>query len=204
MNYNKIHWILWLSIIAFTISIASLIFVCCRIEPFTFDWLGILVGVLSLLTTGLLGFHIINYFAIDCRIDKKVRNEAEKTKEDMRIELDKKLSSHVAGFLIGFVSVFMELRRFDYAMHLELGAISSFVDAGELSSAQYYLKEFVDLNSECVSKLKCLLSTDNKEIKESCIKYAYAEKLKNLEGIDVIKEWSLRMTVVEKQTKMHG
>lgn len=61
-----------ISYIAFIISILTLFLVWTRIEPVTIEWMGILVGILSLITTILIGWNI--FVVIDF---KKNINEAE-------------------------------------------------------------------------------------------------------------------------------
>ena len=49
-----------LATIAIVMSIATFIIVLCRIEPMTLDWMGILVGILGLLTSVLLGWQVFS------------------------------------------------------------------------------------------------------------------------------------------------
>lgn len=71
---KKENWALALSILALLISV-----VCCfiKIEPISYDYMGILVGVLSLLVTALIGWQI--YSLIDIRnLRKEISNERTK------------------------------------------------------------------------------------------------------------------------------
>jgi len=63
-------WVRVLSIAALAISLASIIFVLCRIEPITIDWLGILIGILAILVTALIGFHIYKIIEIESIVKK--------------------------------------------------------------------------------------------------------------------------------------
>lgn len=64
-----------ISYISLLISIASLVLVGARIKPIQWDWLGILVGVLALLTTILIGWQIYNVVNFD--------NERKRMKEEV-------------------------------------------------------------------------------------------------------------------------
>lgn len=65
---KKESWALVLSGVAVAISIA-----CCfiKIEPVSYDYMGILVGVLSLLVTILIGWQIYNAIYIKESLKKK-------------------------------------------------------------------------------------------------------------------------------------
>lgn len=66
-------WYIVLLCVTLIISVASLSLSLCRIEPVTLDWLGILVGVLALLTSVLLGwqvFSIINLRGMEGQLKK--------------------------------------------------------------------------------------------------------------------------------------
>ncbi len=60
-----------IAMIAVVMSVTSFIVAICRIEPITIDWMGILVGVLGLLTSVLLGwqvFSIINLRGMESKL----------------------------------------------------------------------------------------------------------------------------------------
>ena len=72
-----------LSIAAIIMSVAAVSMVIFRIEPITYDWMGVLVGVLSILVVTLIGWNI--YTAVDAKTTLKEQNK--------KIEYyDKKLS----------------------------------------------------------------------------------------------------------------
>ena len=52
------------SAIAIAISIAALCLAFCRIEPVTIEWLGVLVGILSILVVVLIGWQIYSFINI--------------------------------------------------------------------------------------------------------------------------------------------
>lgn len=70
-------WNTIISIIAAITSIAAMIVSLCRIEPVTTEWLGILVGILALLTSILLGwqlFSIINLRGMETKLKNLEEN----------------------------------------------------------------------------------------------------------------------------------
>ncbi|MBQ7042651.1 MAG: hypothetical protein IJN66_08105 [Muribaculaceae bacterium] len=62
-----------LATIAIVMSVASLIIVLCRIEPITIDWMGILVGILGLLTSVLLGWQVFSIINLR-RMESELKN----------------------------------------------------------------------------------------------------------------------------------
>lgn len=71
---KKENWALALSIIALLIGVAGCFI---KIEPISYDYMGILVGVLSLLVTALIGWQI--HPLIDIRnLRKEISNERTK------------------------------------------------------------------------------------------------------------------------------
>lgn len=57
-----------LSIVALLISIVAISFACFRCEPITVDWMGVLVGILSLLVASLAVFFAVSYLTVEKRI----------------------------------------------------------------------------------------------------------------------------------------
>jgi len=90
-----------LSVIAIAISIAAICFVLCRIEPITIDWMGMLVGILSMLVVILIGWNIATL--VDARgIYKEfesLKNNYEKKFIDLKNEADKNSYSMLYGAL---------------------------------------------------------------------------------------------------------
>lgn len=58
---------LWLVIVSI-LSITAICLVICRIDPISYDYMAILVGILSILVTILIGWQIWSTIAIDSRI----------------------------------------------------------------------------------------------------------------------------------------
>ncbi|WP_455674790.1 hypothetical protein [Phocaeicola sp.] len=63
---------LYISILAFIISTITLVRTFPSKLPLGFDYLGILVGILALLTTVLLAWQLINYLSFEDRLNKKI------------------------------------------------------------------------------------------------------------------------------------
>lgn len=59
-----------LSVVAIVISIVAICHVFPSSKSLDFDYLGLIVGILSLLVTGLLGWQIFNFFSIENRLKK--------------------------------------------------------------------------------------------------------------------------------------
>lgn len=60
----------WRGYAAVAISVATLCLTLCRIEPLTIDWMGVLVGVLSLLVMLLIGWQIYSMFDVKGEIEE--------------------------------------------------------------------------------------------------------------------------------------
>lgn len=66
----KDKYTLILSVVATVISIVAICHVYPSSQSLDFDYLGLIVGILSLLVTGLLGWQIFNFFSIENRLKK--------------------------------------------------------------------------------------------------------------------------------------
>ncbi len=79
------HWERWiiypLFVIIAIISLASL----CQEHPRTagFDYIGVIVGILTLLVTALIGGQVVNYLTFENRINRKIKDAKEKTKSEV-------------------------------------------------------------------------------------------------------------------------
>lgn len=93
MNWIKSSWSAYLSVIAI---ICSIIAICIALpsnrDVFGLDYIGVLVGILSLLVTVLIGWQIWSVISIDKKIAKEVDNaksalmeNIEKTRENLAI-----------------------------------------------------------------------------------------------------------------------
>ena len=90
-------WNIILHIVSILISICALCFAYLRCEPLEKDWLGILVGVLSLLVTILLGWNIYQIISVDKRIKDKINIAEKRFKKDTAIWNLKSLSYAVSN-----------------------------------------------------------------------------------------------------------
>ena len=59
---------LTISVISLVVSLISVSCVLLRCEPMTVDWMGVLVGVLSLLVASLAVFFAVSYLTVEKRI----------------------------------------------------------------------------------------------------------------------------------------
>ena len=71
-----------LSIVALLISIAAISFACFRCEPITVDWMGVLVGILSLLVASLAVFFAVSYLTVERRIKQAFELKMKEAFED--------------------------------------------------------------------------------------------------------------------------
>lgn len=71
----KYKLLLGLSTSALLLSLLAVGFTFCRTTPIEIDWLGILVGILALLTTILLGWQIVSYMGFKDEIKKEIEKE---------------------------------------------------------------------------------------------------------------------------------
>lgn len=71
----KYKLLLGLSTSALLLSLLAVGFTFCRTTPIEIDWLGILVGILALLTTILLGWQIVSYMGFKDEIKKEIEQE---------------------------------------------------------------------------------------------------------------------------------
>ena len=81
-----------LSFLSLVVSIVALFLACIRCEPITADWMGVLVGVLSLLVAMLLGWQI--YTLMDIR---KIQLEVKRNKNEANLMMERRIAeSHCA------------------------------------------------------------------------------------------------------------
>lgn len=77
MNYLKKHG----STISVAISLIALSISICRCEPIKMDWLGVLVGILSLLVTAILGWQIYSVIDIKKTVSE-IKSHTNRTQEE--------------------------------------------------------------------------------------------------------------------------
>ena len=77
------------SIAAITISIIATTIATYRTPELGFDYQGVIVGILSLLTTTLIGWQIYNVIYIDSKIDKSLKRAI----DDQYAIIDKRIKS---------------------------------------------------------------------------------------------------------------
>lgn len=65
---------IWISIAALAVGVAAIIIACPRKEEFGIDYMGVIVGILSLLVTVLIGWNIYKTLEIDSHIREKAED----------------------------------------------------------------------------------------------------------------------------------
>lgn len=74
---------LTISVISLVVSLISVSCVLLRCEPMTMDWMGMLVGILSLLVTILIGWQIYNVLQVEKKIHDVLGNAIGETTKKM-------------------------------------------------------------------------------------------------------------------------
>ena len=73
---------LTISVISLVVSLISVSCVLLRCEPMTVDWMGVLVGVLSLLVASLAVFFAVSYLTVEKRIRSAFELKMKESFED--------------------------------------------------------------------------------------------------------------------------
>ena len=79
---------LTISVISLVVSLISVSCVLLRCEPMTMDWMGMLVGILSLLVTILIGWQIYNVLQVEKKIHDVLGNAIGETTKKMLIKTE--------------------------------------------------------------------------------------------------------------------
>lgn len=118
----------------------------CRIFPtslqFDFDYIGFIIGVLSLLVTILIGWQIYAVINIDKKIAKHIKDAKKRTTQD--IKYNRNIFTLVC--LAQTAKVLHHLDRYEESIPLMFNAISSI----EISTAKQLKEEAYDF---CINKL---------------------------------------------------
>lgn len=96
---RKENWILGLCIGSALISVTSACFVFARCAPITADWMGILVGILSLLVTVLLGWNIYTAIQLNEIMNKKIEEAQKKAERRINLSLTTSQMRSVQGYI---------------------------------------------------------------------------------------------------------
>jgi len=66
---------IWVSIAALAVGVVAIIIACPRKEELGFDYMGVIVGILSLLVTCLIGYEVFRMFTFKKSVEKKVKKK---------------------------------------------------------------------------------------------------------------------------------
>lgn len=128
---NSYGWFILIVNMAF--SIINLVAVCVnypRWEKLSFDYLGVIVGILSILVTILLGWQIFINISMEKKIDKKIHEAQIKMIKrindkvyDVSLEIeDKRQASIVVSLYQSSCSAYL-LKKYDFALWLSLDSM---------------------------------------------------------------------------------
>lgn len=66
---------IWISIAALAVGVAAIIIACPRKEELGIDYMGVIVGILSLLVTCLIGYEVFRVFTFKKSVEKEVKKK---------------------------------------------------------------------------------------------------------------------------------
>lgn len=128
---NSYGWLILIINLAF--SIVNIVAVCInfpRWEKLSFDYLGIIVGILSILVTVLLGWQIFINISMESKIDKKLLDVKEKLENvidnkvsDISIEIEDKRNASIVMSLYQLSCSAYILKKYDFALWLALDSL---------------------------------------------------------------------------------
>lgn len=171
-NWIKSYWNNCLSIAAI---ICSVVAICVSLPPapeLGMDYIGVIIGILSLLVTMLIGWQIWNVIAIDKKIDDKItqvnnslRAEIDVTKKDLIAYIQKENEQNNAEFDVAILVLqadgFVATSLYEDALFCYLSALSKAVDLEVLSRGSSLRIDY------CLTKIKIALQlVDKAKIKE--------------------------------------
>lgn len=139
ISYKVIIWI------AIILSIIAIIIATIRCEPITLDWMGVLVGILSLLVTILLGWQIYNAL----RIEHQIKNFENKI-EDKIQEIEKNIQhlpkdySHVLRGVMMYQSLSIGTSNSAYIIMIAMDAIHEMLNCSDISVRSFAIDEILE------------------------------------------------------------
>lgn len=183
---NKWSWIVLIT--ALVIALTALAFSICRTEPLTWDWIGILVGVLALLVTALIGWQI--YSAID--FDRKIKSVKELTELINRQIALTNLSSSMASSDFYYQLCTNDMRNigFKYIQH-SLFAIRYASAMGDFATCNILVKSILEV---IVNPEEIKLSRHNKDLI-----FTVLYEIKNEGKINRYRELLQMLTKIDQQ-----
>ncbi|MEG1007241.1 MAG: hypothetical protein RSO15_13315 [Bacteroides sp.] len=150
---KKESWALILSGMAVLISIA-----CCfiKIEPISYDYMGVLVGILSLLVTVLIGWNIYTFIDIkgtSQRIDKfRTEFEEKIEKSNLKTQFDVKME------IMRIVPILIARQKEDLISSLQFMFKAFHENKDENSFAKMIAREYI------LQTIMALINSENKSL----------------------------------------
>ena len=181
-NWIKSYWSNCLSIAAIICSVVAICVSLPSAPELGIDYIGVIVGILSLLVTMLIGWQIWNVIAIDKKIDGKVKQTSDSLTESINVSQTEIMTSLL--FIQG--DNFLFKSQFENALLRYLDVISDIIE-------KPYIENYSDAINACILKAReAMRSVNNNELKRVLKeekKESYLKALLKIEGykaIDII------------------
>lgn len=156
-NWIKSYWSNCLSIAAIVCSVVAICVSLPSAPELGIDYIGVIVGILSLLVTMLIGWQIWNVIAID----KKIRDEVNKAKSSFIKEIEViKDSSYIALQKLQFKTELVNVNSYMSNNHLEqaIESIRSLLDSAITINEVDFLREAATVIVNTKGRLNNILS----------------------------------------------
>ena len=196
-NRIKTYWSNCLSIAAIICSVVAICVSLPSAPELGIDYIGVIVGILSLLVTMLIGWQIWNVIAIDKKIDGKVKQTSDSltesinvTKKEMIEYIEKANEKSQTEIMTSLLFIqgdnFLFKSQFENALLRYLDVISDIIE-------KPYIENYSDAINACILKAReAMRSVNNNELKRVLKeekKESYLKALLKIEGykaIDII------------------
>ncbi len=196
-NRIKSYWSNCLSIAAIICSVVAICVSLPSVPELGIDYIGVIVGILSLLVTMLIGWQIWNVIAIDKKIDGKVKQTSDSltesinvTKKEMIEYIEKANEKSQTEIMTSLLFIqgdnFLFKSQFENALLRYLDVISDIIE-------KPYIENYSDAINACILKAReAMRSVNNNELKRVLKeekKESYLKALLKIEGykaIDII------------------
>ena len=196
-NRIKSYWSNFLSIAAIICSVVAICVSLPSAPELGIDYIGVIVGILSLLVTMLIGWQIWTVIAIDKKIDGKVKQTSDSltesinvTKKEMIEYIEKANEKSQTEIMTSLLFIqgdnFLFKSQFENALLRYLDVISDIIE-------KPYIENYSDAINACILKAReAMRSVNNNELKRVLKeekKESYLKALLKIEGykaIDII------------------
>lgn len=186
---NSYGWFILIINLAF--SIVNIVAVCVnfpRYKNLGFDYLGIIVGVLSILVTVLIGWQIFINISMEKKINLKLRdvsrslrNEINDSVSKMSIESEDKRRASIVMSLYQSSSSAYNLQKYDFALWLALDSILNY-NMIKNKDAAFNNEEYnniIETLNMCIQLVPTINFLNREQIQK------YLEAAKDLKLLDV-------------------